>query len=68
MFGELRHNRGLQCLVHKAGCSANFKTDASRSRLSDVMEGEDLVDAWREENPYERVFQKTNGYGSIETK
>ncbi len=36
--------------------SANFKSDVSRKCLNKLMQSEDMVDAWREENPFKKEF------------
>lgn len=38
--------------------SANFKSDVSRRILNQLMQSEDLVDAWREENPFKKEFSR----------
>lgn len=46
------------CTRLDASSSANFKSDVSRKFLNEWMESEDMVDAWREENPYKREFSR----------
>lgn len=46
------------CTRLDASSSANFKSDVSRKYLSEWMQSEDMVDAWREENPYKREFSR----------
>lgn len=38
--------------------SANFKSDVSRKCLNELMQSEDMVDAWREENPFKNEFSR----------
>lgn len=38
--------------------SINFKSDASRRYLNELMQSENMVDAWREENPFKREFSR----------
>lgn len=41
-----------------ASSSAKFRSDASRKYLNDWMQNDDMVDAWREENPFKREFSR----------
>lgn len=38
--------------------SATFKSDVSRKFLNELMQSEDMVDAWREENPFKKEFSR----------
>ncbi len=42
------------CTRLDASSSANFKSDVSRKYLTEWMQNEDMVDVWREENPYKK--------------
>jgi len=46
------------CTRLDASSSANYKSDVSRKYLNDMMQSEDMVDAWREENPFKREFSR----------
>ncbi len=46
------------CTRLDASSSANFKSDVSRKFLNEWMLSDDMVDAWREENPYKRAFSR----------
>ncbi len=38
----------------------NFKSDVSRKYLIEWMQNEDMVDVWREENPYKKTSLEDN--------
>ncbi len=46
------------CTRLDASSSANFKSDVSRKYLIEWMQNEDMVDVWREENPYKKDFSR----------
>lgn len=46
------------CTRLDASSSANFKSDVSRKYLTEWMQNEDMVDVWREENPYKKDFSR----------
>lgn len=46
------------CTRLDASSSANYRSDVSRKYLNDLMQSEDMVDAWREENPFKREFSR----------
>lgn len=46
------------CTRLDASSSVNFKSDGSRKSLMEWMRNDDLVDVWREENPYRREFSR----------
>ncbi|XDV53672.1 hypothetical protein PO909_022110 [Leuciscus waleckii] len=46
------------CTRLDASSSANFKSDASRKFLIEWMQNEDIVDVWRDENPYKKDFSR----------
>ncbi len=48
----------MWCTRLDASSSANFKSDVSRKFLNEWMLSDDMVDAWREGNPYKRAFSR----------
>lgn len=48
----------IWCTRLDASSSANFKTDGSRKILIEWMRNDDIVDVWKEENPYKREFSR----------
>ncbi len=53
------------CTRLDASSSANFKLDVSRKYLNEWMQSDDMVDVWREENPYREFSRRQMVMGSL---
>ncbi len=53
------------CTRLDASSSANFKSDVSRKYLNEWMQSDDMVDVWREENPYREFSRRQMVMGSL---
>lgn len=53
------------CTRLDASSSANFKSDVSRKYLNEWMQSDDMVNVWREENPYREFSRRQMLMGSL---